>query len=188
VSSDGWPEGSSVAVYRRVKDTTANLTVKGCLWTKNDPGMLDMLSMSAGRAFIDEAYEPIARRMPYKLGNTIKGFFTDEPSIAPGWVVWTDDLPARFKAKFGYNIVPVLHDLNFDSPTSERTRMHYWSIVAEMSSEAFAGQIAKWCGERGMELTGHMVHEESSYSVWYHGDSFMHLRHMQAPGCKNNLG
>lgn len=172
-----------VAVYRRVRDVTANLTVRGCLWTQNDPGMLDLLSASAGAAFIEEAYEPIARRFPDDLGKTIKGFFTDEPSIAPGSIAWTDDLPRRFKERYGYDLVPLLHDLNYESLTSERTRMHYWQLVSEMISEAFTGQIARWCEDRGLLLTGHMVHEENSCSVWYHGDSPMHQMKMHVPGC-----
>lgn len=176
-------ESGDVVAYRRRKDDTANLTVKGCLWTRGDRGMLDILSKSACAAFIEEAYEPIARRFPDELGKTIKGFFTDEPSIAPGWIAWTDDLPARFAEKYGYDLVPVLHELNYESASSERTRMHYWQLVAEMSSEAFTGQIAQWCEDRGLLLTGHMVHEEDSHSVWYQGDLPTHQMKMHVPGC-----
>ncbi len=175
--------GEQVAVYRRVKDRTVNITVKGCLWTKNDPGMLDLLSKKAVAAFIEEAYEPTARRFPHELGKTIKGFFTDEPSIAPGHIPWTDELPDRFRTRFGYDLVENLQDLNFDSPTSRRTRANYWQLVAEMSSEAYTGQIARWCEDHNLLLTGHMVWEEDSHSVWYQGDSPMHQMKMQVPGC-----
>lgn len=175
--------GGRTVVYRRVKDLTVNITVKGCLWTGSEPGMLDLLSRDAVGAFIEEAYEPIARRFPEELGRTIVGFFTDEPSIAPGHIPWTAELPARFRERFGYDIVERLHELNFPSPDSERTRMHFWQLVSEMSSEAYTGQIAKWCEEHGLLLTGHMVWEEDSHSVWYQGDSGMHQMKMQVPGC-----
>ena len=171
-------EGADVAVYRRVRDKTVGLTVKGSLWCRNEPGMLDMLSKAACKAYIEEAYEPIAGRFSRYLGSTVKGFFTDEPSIAPGTVPWTDGFPERFREKHGYDIVPQLHDLTFDTPTSERTRVDYWSLVTEMYADAFTGQIADWCEAHGLLLTGHMVYEENSYSVWYQGDSPAQLRRM----------
>lgn len=175
--------GEPTAVYRRVKDPTVNITVKGCLWTRNEPGMLDLLSKEAVAAFIEEAYEPIAKRFPDELGKTIVGFFTDEPSIAPGHIPWTDELPERFREAFGCDIVERLHELNFPAPDSELTRMRFWQIVSEMSSEAYTGQIAQWCEDHGLLLTGHMVWEEDSHSVWYQGDSPMHQIRMQVPGC-----
>lgn len=180
VQSDG---NDIVVAYRRKRDETRNLTVKSAPWAKGDPGMLDMLSVSACRAFIEEAYEPIARRFPNELGKTIKGFFTDEPSIAPGTVPWTDALPERFERKYGYDLVPRLHDLSFPTDTHERTRRDYWSLVTEMHAEAFTGQIADWCEAHGLLLTGHFVHEENAYSVWYHGDTLTQLMRMHAPGC-----
>ena len=66
----------------------ASITVRGCTWTRNDPGQLDLLSTRAVRAFIDEAYQPIADAFPEDLGKTIAGFFTDEPRFAGG------DVPA----------------------------------------------------------------------------------------------
>jgi hypothetical protein len=169
--------------FRRKRDQIASLPVKGCLWTRNDPGLLDILSAKAVRAFIEEAYEPIARAFPEELGRTIRGFFTDEPQFAPGTLPWTDGLPEEFQRRFGYDIVPHLHRLVFDDPGCDRVRIDFWSLVADLASSNYTGQLADWCAEHNMALTGHMVQEENSYSVWWNGDVPSHLLKMQVPGC-----
>ncbi|MGB9619501.1 MAG: glycosyl hydrolase, partial [Armatimonadota bacterium] len=172
-----------VLAFRRKRDQIASLPVRGCLWTRNDPGLLDILSASAVRAFIEEAYEPIARAFPEELGRTIRGFFTDEPQFAPGALPWTDGLPKEFRKRYGYDILPHLHRLIFDDPDCDRVRIDYWSLIADMASSNYTGQLADWCAEHNMALTGHMVQEENSYSVWWNGDVPSHLLKMQVPGC-----
>lgn len=176
-------EKLDVAAYRRVRDQNANLTVWGCLWTRRDPGMLDMISESACHAFIEEAYEPIAKRFPGELGKTIKGFFTDEPSMPPGNVPWTDTFASEFKRKFGYDLVPRLHELTYQTGDWEGARIDYWQLVSEKYSNSYIGQLADWCGKHKLMLTGHLVYEENSITVWYQGDSPMSLVKMHVPGC-----
>lgn len=174
---------SRILIYRRLRDQTITLCVRGSPWCTNEPGMLDIISEEACRAFIKEAYEPIARRFGTELGRTIAGFFTDEPQIAPGAIPWTDALPKLFRSRYGYDIIPLLHDLTFDTDTSERTRRDFWALVSEMFSSAYTGQLAEWCEERKLLLTGHMVYEEDSTAVWYAGDIPSSLRRMHVPGC-----
>lgn len=165
------------------RDQTHNITAYGSLWCRHEPGVLDLLSRQACRAFIDEAYEPIARRCAEYLGTTLVGFFLDEPTMAPGSIPWTPELPQRFASKFGYDLLPKLSELVHETGDWRQTRVDYWSLVSEMCAEAFTGQIAVWCEERGLMLTGHLSFEEGSGSVWPHGDSPAHLRRMQVPGC-----
>lgn len=177
-------EPVNVLVFRRVKSRTAGITVRGCTWTQNDPGQLDLLSSKAVRAFIDEAYQPIADAFPDEVGRTIAGFFTDEPQFASGAVPWTDGLEDQFQERFGYDIRRHLHEIAFDLPSSFRCRIDYWSLVTELASNAYTGQLAAWCAQYGMQLTGHMVHEENSFAARFGGgDIPTHVMKMQVPGC-----
>lgn len=187
--SSSTPGNADAFCYRLEKDKSVNLTVRGSLWTKRDPGMLDILSESACDGFIEEAYERIARRFPDEIGKTIPGFFTDEPQFAPGplWdesVPWTPSFAQQFRDRYGYDIIPKLHDLNLDTHSSERTRVDYWSLVSELASSSFTGRLADWCEKHGMALTGHMVAEEKAiWSVHSQGDIPSHQLVMQVPGC-----
>jgi hypothetical protein len=179
----GWSVWFEDGEFRPKRDATPNITSCGSVWCKREPGMLDLMSREAVRAFITEAYDPIYARCKRFFGNVIKGFFTDEPTMPPGPIPWTPELPEKFNAKYGYDLVPVLHDLTTTTPTSDRTRADYWALVSELSADAFTGQLAEWCAERGVVLTGHLSMEEGCASVWPHADSPTHLKRMQVPGC-----
>lgn len=179
----GWSMRFENGDYRPRRDATPNITSCGSVWCGREPGMLDLMSREAVRAFIEEAYEPIYRRCGRFFGTTLKGFFTDEPTMPPGPIPWTPELPERFRAKYGYDLVPMLHDLTVTTATSDLTRVDYWSMVSELSADAFTGQLSQWCEERGVMLTGHLSMEECSVSVWPHGDSPAHLKKMHVPGC-----
>lgn len=175
---------SDVAIYRAERDNCVSITSYGSLWCIHERGMLNMLSKSAVRKFIDEAYEPFAKRFPNDIGKTIKGFFTDEPCMGLwGPLPWTDDFTSRFRDRYGYDLLPRLHDLTFEAPGFERTRAHYWALVSDMTADAYMGQIADWCEERGMLVTGHLSFEEGSISIWCHGDTPRVMSRMHAPGC-----
>ncbi len=178
-----FPDPCQVILFRRRRDETQNLTTRGCLWTRNEAGVLDLLSADAAAAFIEEAYAPIARAFPDELGVTIRGFFTDEPQFAPGTLPWCDGLPERFAARYGYELFPSLPALLRGCSDSARVRIDFWALVSEEASDAFTGQLACWCARHNLELTGHFLYEENSDSVWAHGDTPEHLLKLTIPGC-----
>jgi hypothetical protein len=175
---------SNLTVYRLERDKTQQLVGLGSLWSKGESGMLDILSSAACRRFIDEAYEPIAKRFLQYFGSTLTGFFTDEIEFSWGTIIpWTTGFQQTFRREYGYDLIDRIHDLTFDTPTSDQTRIDYWSLATRISSEVSTGQIAAWCEKHGLVLTGHMIDEETSNATIHHGDTWAHLRKMQAPGC-----
>jgi hypothetical protein len=177
--------GAALVCYRLRRDTSQGLPVRGSLWCRGERGALDMLSPEACRSFLQEAYQPIADRFLPQYADVLVGFFTDEPALASGGgaLPWTEAMPEQFREAYGYDLLPCLPDLTFDTPTAARTRTDFWSLVTRLSAEAFAGQLADWCEEHGLLLTGHMLAEESAASVRAHGDTPAHLRRMHVPGC-----
>ena len=175
---------STLAFYRVERDNCVSITSYGSLWSIPERGMLDMLSIPAVGKFLEEAYEPFARRFPGDCGITIKGFFTDEPVMGFwGELPWTDDIAALFMDRYGYDLIPKIHDLTYETPGFERTRAHYWALISDIKANAYMEQIADWCETRGMQITGHLSFEEGSMSIWCHGDTPRVMKHMHAPGC-----
>lgn len=41
----------------------------------------------------------------------------------------------------------------------KETRKKFYRLIAKLFSKNYAGQIYKWCSERGLKLTGHLVSE-----------------------------
>lgn len=122
-----------------------------------NPFYVDLLDKAVVREFISEIYNPYYE----KFGNDLVGFFTDEPQLSRDGIPWSFVLKDEYEKEYGEDLLPLLTDLFFDTDTSKNTRVKFWRLVTKLFSESFLGQVYKWCDERGLKLTGHMVLEES---------------------------
>lgn len=121
-----------------------------------NPFYVDLLDKAVVRDFISEIYNPYYE----KFGNDLVGFFTDEPQLSRDGIPWSFVLQDEYKKEYTEDLLPLLKDLFFDTDTSKNTRVKFYRLVTKLFSESFLGQVYKWCDERGLKLTGHMVLEE----------------------------
>jgi hypothetical protein len=157
---------------------------------------LDTLNHEAVSEFLKVTHETYKKRYGKEFGKRIPGIFTDEPNHGakighdnntgePQGMPWTAKLPAVFKKRYGYDLLPHLVELFFDcdgAPVS-RARYHYHDCVTFLFVDAFSRQIGEWCGKNHLQFTGHMLEEDSlSHQVNMVGDCMRHYEFMQAPG------
>ena len=155
------------------------------------------LNPQAVRAFLDSTHEAYARECGHEFGKTIPGIFTDEPAYldttlpgigvtepgAVNGVPWVDDLPQRFLERWGYDLLPVLPSLFFDSGDYTRVRYHFWRLVTERFVDAFTRQVYEWCETHHLPLTGHYLLEDSLwYQVRWNGAVMPHYEYEHIPG------
>ena len=128
------------------------------------PYYIDILNKEVVRVFLETTHEEYARR--FVLDNTagLRGFFTDEPRLSEGPVPWSPILPDEFKARYGYDILPVLPALYLPYGDYRAVRHDFWALVNELFVHAYMEQIFHWCEAHNCRLTGHMMMEESLYS------------------------
>jgi hypothetical protein len=151
---------------------------------------VDLLSRAAVRQFIDDAYEPYYARFGDDYGDLVVAEFFDEPRVVEhyghlpaGPAPFSTDLMDRFVQMHGYDPTGLLHLLFKDAPGAVRFRLHYYRTVAELFERNFCQQIADWCAERRIAITGHFMSEESLFSQQLMGCRIMPAyRHMQIPG------
>ena len=145
-------------------------------------GLIDYLSPEPTRRFIEYTHEQYAKRFGRYFGTTIKSIFYDESGpFSAGCFTWTDRFPEEFERLKGYDIVANLHHLFYDAgATTEKVRCDYWDVVAHLFTESFIGQLADWCSEHGIALTGHAF-EEIHRWTWA-ADPYRLLRRQQWPG------
>ena len=113
----------------------------------NGSPYLDTLSHEAVRRFITVTHEAYAKHCGSNFGTIIPGIFTDEPNHsgmfydeggsdgAPkgsSHISWTRELPAIFRQRYGYDLMPHLVEIFFDVDGREvtPTRYHYHDCVA----------------------------------------------------------
>lgn len=166
--------------------------VAGAPWTRGESGYLDTLSAPAVRCFLEMTYERTRREGGELFREVVTGFFTDEPAaMIPSfagqpnlWTAaalpWTPELPRRFRDRFGYAIAPHYAELAGDGPNPKKS--DYWQLVKELHSEAYHGQLGRWCHEHGLRYTGHLGEDVPLQQLRFAGSPFQCLRHMDLPG------
>ena len=136
----------------------------------------DRLSRAATGEFIRLTHEQYKAHCANRLGTSIKGIFTDEPqrgAVFGGFGLdntnrlrmtpWTDDLPAQFQKRFGYDLVERLPELFFrkDGQEVAPVKWQYMEQLQTMFIENWAKPIHQWCQSNHMIFTGHLLHEDA---------------------------
>lgn len=126
----------------------------------NAPRSADLLNPKAVASFIRLTHQKYYDELKAYFGNTIIAIFTDEPSIlgrnAKGnLLAWTDDLMEDMKA-VGVEEED-LYYLFYDKTSARGQEVNelYDQVVYDRLKTAYYGQIADWCSEHNIALTGH---------------------------------
>lgn len=165
----------------------------------NGQTYLDTLNPAAVRAFLRITHDAYARRFGRDFGGVIPGIFTDEPNYGSTALPaefrdrakpscnlpWTPALPAVFRRRYGYDVIPRLMELVFDveDATASPARYHYHDCITHLFVESFSRQCGEWCERHGLLFTGHVLAEETLASQTdVVGACMRFYEHMQAPG------
>lgn len=141
---------------------------------------VDLLNPKVTERFIHEIYDTYAE----KCGNSIEGFFTDEPQLIrmPGFP-WSVITAPEFKERYGYDLIPNIPSLFFEVGNYMQVRFDYWKMTTDQFSKNFFKQIYDWCEEHGYKLTGHLVGEEvMDFIIPTNGAAMPHYEYFQIPG------
>lgn len=122
-----------------------------------NPFYVDNLNADVVKVFIGEVYEKYYE----KFGNTIEGFFTDEPQLSRDGIPWSECLPEFYKQEYGEDLLEHLPELFLDRGDHKKTRVQFWRMLTILFSESYVGQIGKWCHDHALKLTGHLLLEET---------------------------
>jgi alpha-L-rhamnosidase len=177
------PEGRWCVTVARRQDTDWMAVYSAFPYT-------DLINDGATTAFIEETHDEYYRRFEEYFGDTVIGFFVDEPGFYnnfwdrnPGSIPWTGDLAEQFAGRRGYDLLPLLPGLWEDlGARSHQLRADFWQTIAELLDERFFGKLARWCEARGVLLTGHLEWEEWLFTMTRHSASpFRALAPFQVP-------
>ncbi|MBP5232980.1 MAG: hypothetical protein J6333_06185 [Planctomycetes bacterium] len=158
----------------------------------NGQTYLDTMNKDAVAEFLKVTHEAYRREVGRDFGKAMPGIFTDEPnhggcdfrSPTRSEFPWTPSLPAEFKRRYGYDLLPRLAEVFFDvEGAGLQARYHYHDCTTALFVEAYSQQIGEWCGKNHMLSTGHVLEEDTlSSQTNIVGACMRHYEHMQAPG------
>ncbi len=164
----------------------------------NGTTYIDTMSTKAVDKFIELTHEEYKKRCGDRLGRSIKGIFTDEPhrghamdnrserdGVISCATAYTDDLFDEFKARYGYDLFPVLPELFYqkDGEAVSPVKLNYFDLACNLFVERFMKRINDWCEKNGIIFTGHVLHEDSLTNQTVPNGSLMRsYEHMGYPG------
>lgn len=184
------PSGTQKVWHAYVK------TAKESPWF-NDQTYVDVFKKEAIDAFMEVTHKRYFEALGEDFGKSVPSIFTDEPQMAGKFAFatpfddrdatlsYTDDMNETYQAKTGVELLAIVPEILWELPGGEisQYRYLYHDHLAERFAEAFPDNIAKWCGEHHIALTGHYMSERTLYSQTLALSEAMRLyQSMQMPG------
>jgi len=147
---------------------------------------IDYLDKEAVATFIKITHEQYHKRFGKYFGNVVPGIFFDEitAKLTRADFTWTDDFLEQFKRIKGYDLKKYLPLLVYDGgKLTPKIRCDYYDVFTTLYEDAWFRQIADWCTEHNIALTGHSY--EDIYSFVTQGDFFRTMSHLHIPMTDN---
>ena len=149
---------------------------------KANINLMDYLNPAAVRKFLEITHEEYYKRFPEHFGTTIDSVFYDEPPLYRA-NTWTPEFNDRFRAKFGYNPVPLYPSLWLDiGPDTAAARNALFGFRAELFATQYIKAMNDWCRAHKVQLTGHMDQEQVQNPTCISGDLLKVFQHQDIPG------
>lgn len=187
---DGLPTEQYVALFRPCDDGTYEQTTAECINTDTlifyytlDRHYVDLLHPDTVRHFIGFVHERYAQRIGQYFGSTVKGVFTDEPQLNNCGYPWSTVLEQAFEKNTGKALKPLLWMTAVDNENSGTFRYELWNTIFELYNSSFVKQLADWCGQHQLILTGHYPCEDGlTDQIAGSGSVMRYYADMQLPG------
>ncbi|MHB1035133.1 MAG: glycosyl hydrolase [Pirellulales bacterium] len=145
------------------------------------PYSLDPMNPSSGAAYAKSFFGQFEEHFPGEGGKGLDFFFSDEMGFGVGGRLWTARFAEEFKNRKGYDIIPELPALFFDTgPRTPKVRLDYSDVMVSLSEEGFFKPVFDWHQQRGMTMG--CDHGGRGRDVLEFGDYFRTQRWNQGPG------
>lgn len=142
---------------------------------------IDNINRESSRVLIDAVYEPHYKRYARYFGNTIAGFFSDEPLFGndfiyegrkittnyektvglPGMAMpWSDEVLSMMSKALGRDALQFLPAIWYDMVNiGPKVRLEYMNAVTKLYRDNFTRQLGDWCAEHSVMYIGHIVED-----------------------------
>ena len=150
------------------------------------PDYIDMLNKESVKLLIDTVYETHYDHYKKYFGNTIAGFFSDEPLFGNGWngphhvdrgmydhrvgmpglaLPYSDKVMDLMKETLGYDPLPYLCGLWFDlNGRQPELRYAYMDAATKQYRDCFTRQLGDWCESHGVMYIGHIIEDMNAHA------------------------
>jgi hypothetical protein len=144
------------------------------------PTYINMMDEQSCHVLIDAVYEPHYARYKEDFGETIAGFFSDEPELGNGrlWnfdnplgtdqdLPWSGELEKQLRNEWGKNYaanLALLWENNADAKAVAHARFMYMDTVSRLVEKDFSRQVGDWCRNHNVEYIGHIIEDDNAHA------------------------
>lgn len=141
---------------------------------------IDMMQSESTDIILEAVYEPHYAHFKQYFGNTLAGFFSDEPSIGNNTALpfednfgktythfpYADCLVDYFKKALGEDYICYLPALWFDmgSTVTPKTRTAFMDIVTYAYKHNFCDKLGDWCRAHDVMYIGHVIEDADKHT------------------------
>ena len=146
---------------------------------------IDMITPESCRVLLEGVYEPHYEHYAKYFGNTLVGFFSDEPSFGNGMATrhptdpsghertlgtvgialpYSPKVIEYMSAEMGEDAVPYLGELWFSSKHAPVTRLAYMNAITRLYRDNFCYLIGNWCRNHGVMYIGHVIEDYNCHA------------------------
>lgn len=141
---------------------------------------INMMNAASCRKLLEAVYEPHYAHYAADFGNTIAGFFSDEPELGNGHLyetgkrihefedqAWSNEVQEELQRAWGKDfrkLLPLLWEQGFADEIKAKARYGYMDAVTRAVAGDFSMQIGNWCREHGVEYIGHLIEDNNQHT------------------------
>lgn len=138
---------------------------------------INMVDEQSCHLLIEAVYEPHYARFQEEFGETILGFFSDEPGFMNEKGVssdsligknmplpWSAEMEQQLKERLGANYMLRLPALFMETTQASDVRYIYMDVATRLYQKCFDEQLGNWCRERGVMHIGHVIEDKDAHA------------------------
>lgn len=145
----------------------------------------DKLRASSTDVYIKEVYEPLYAHLKKYFGNTLLGFFNDEPAFHNNHTMsyitdtgtecaqypWGDWLLEGLRERYGSQMWGALVGLWYEyaGQLSQELRVVYMDLLSQAYYKNYIARLAHWCHSHGIRLMGHILEDNHAHAKTGYG-------------------
>lgn len=110
-----------------------------------------LLHPDNGKELVEVYFDRFEQNMNQKGRDGMNYFFQDELLYPLTILSWAEDMPAQFRDRKGYDILPYLAALKYDiGDITAKIRLDYCDVVMTLAEERYFKPIFDWNDSRGL--------------------------------------
>lgn len=146
-----------------------------------NPEYINMLDADSCRVQIEAIYEPHYEHLKEDFGDTILGFFSDEPGFGNNrgfdmdevigkpdmpllWSRQEEELYAAGMGKEWKKSLPFLWMDSVQGSLPSMARYRYMDAASHLYQKNFSELLGCWCEEHGVSYIGHVIEDDNMHS------------------------